>query len=187
MAVMKVLGKSADTWRAEMASWSNDGVVEELDYTITNSWQLDASTQFLLSAVGLPSWGSLFVRDPQGPGEPRLSPYYVIGRETVEQHSHGSPIDVNCGCGYFGVSEDDGSVWQVFPGHAKIPVNSNLPLFYYFLNKVCGAWPRQDDDLPERAAVRRAEGVMRRLVQRDPILASGVESFWGYLFARPWG
>ncbi|MBG0568640.1 SUKH-4 family immunity protein [Actinoplanes aureus] len=169
-----------------MARWSDGGVVEPLDDATVGDWRVNCETRNLLVDVGLPAYGSLFVRSPQSSVEPLFPPYYILGREAVDWHRHELPFDLTCGCGYFGLSANDGSVWQLFPDHDDLPVNSNLALFYYFLNKVCGAMPSQNSDLPERTAVRRAEAVMRRLVNRDPILTSGADSFWGYIFKRPW-
>jgi hypothetical protein len=170
-----------------MARWSDGGPVEPLDHATVRSWRVGGEARALLSEVGLPEFGSFFIPCPQAAEEPLLGPYYILGRESVDQHPHSPPIDISCGCGYFGVSAVDGGVWQLFPDGEKLPVNSNLPLFYYFLNKVGGAWPRLESDLPERIAVRRAEAMMRRIVHRDPILTSGVDSFWRYIFMRPWG
>jgi hypothetical protein len=181
------LGKADFQWKADMARWSDDGVVEPLDAAIVDDWRVSRETRDLLVEVGLPAYGSLFVRSPQSSVEPLIAPYYILGKETVDRHRHELQVDLNCGCGHFGLRADDGSVWQLFPDHDDLPVNSNLALFYYFLNKVCGAIPSQNSDLPERIAVRRAEAVMRRLVKRDPILTSGADSFWGYIFQRPWG
>lgn len=170
-----------------MERWSDDGAVIPIDDLIVGTWCVDDEAKDLLREVGLPTWGSLFIRCPQGPEQPILPPYYIFGRESVGKHPHEVPPNTFCGCGYFGISAEDGSVWQLFPGRAMLPVNSSLALFYEFLNKVCGAWPGQNGDLPERVAVRKAEAVMHRLVPKDPILTSGVDSFWGYVFARPWG
>jgi hypothetical protein len=185
--VLRILGKAIPDWRTEMAHWSTDGLVEPLKDSTVSSWHVSAESRVLLSEVGLPAFGSIFTRWPQDLREPLAPPFYILGRETVEEHPHMLSMDASCGCGYFGVSAADGTVSQLFPRGEILPVNSSLPLFYYFLHKVGGAWPRPDSEVSERIAARRAEAVMRRLTKRDPILTSGIDSFWGYLFARPWG
>jgi hypothetical protein len=185
--VVRILGTAVPDWRTEMARWSTDRLVEPLNDAIVSRWQVSAESRVLLSEVGLPAFGSIFVRCPQDSEEPLFPPYYILGMEAVGQHPHILSTDAACGCGYFGVSAADGTVSQLFPDGEILPVNSSLPLFYYFLHKVGGSWPRSDSEIPERIGVRRTEAVMRRLVKRDPILTSGVTSFWGYLFERPWG
>lgn len=189
--MVRILGKAVTEWRTEMARWSTDGLVEPLNEATVSNWQVSAESRILLSEVGLPAFGSIsgsiFTRCPQDSAEPLVPPYYILGLEAVGEHPHTLSEDAACGCGYFGVSAVDGSVAQLFPDGQILAVNSNLPLFYYFLHKVGGAWPRSDSEIPERIALRRAEAVMRRLVKRDPVLTSGVDSFWGYLFERPWG
>ncbi|GIF23503.1 hypothetical protein BJ973_004113 [Actinoplanes tereljensis] len=183
----KVLGKAPSAWRAEMARWSDGGIVEQLDDATVGGWRVDDEARILLSEVGLPAWDSFFARCPQEAGEPLYPPFYILGREVVEEHQHEPFIDLRCGCGYFGLSAADGGVWQVFGDGGGLPVNTTLALFYYFLDKVAGSSPQQNSDIPERQSMKRAETVMRRLIQRDPILTSGADNFWGYVFDRPWG
>ena len=185
--MVRILGKAAPDWRTEMARWSTDGVVKPLNDATVSSWQVSAESRVLLSEVGLPTFGSIFTRCPQDSAEPLVPPYYILGMEPVGKHPHMLSMNVACGCGYFGISAADGTVSQLFPSGEILPVNSNLSLFYYFLHKVGGAWPRRNSEISERIAVLRAEVVMQRLVKRDPILTSGVDSFWGYLFDPPWG
>ncbi|KUL21511.1 hypothetical protein ADL15_50595 [Actinoplanes awajinensis subsp. mycoplanecinus] len=182
------MGRSIPDWQARLALWSSGGVVR-LDRDTVAGWRVDDRARVLLTEVGLPSFG-YFRPGPQRAGEPVCPPYYLLGREPVGNHPHGASLDPDCGCGHVGISAVDGAVRQLFRGRDPLPVNSDVTLFFYFLDKVGGSLPTERDfadRVRERKAVRRAEAVMRRLVHRDPILTSGAESFWGYLFARPWG
>jgi hypothetical protein len=113
--VVKILGKATSDWHTEMARWSDGGLVEPLDHATVRSWQVSDEARALLSEVGLPEFGSFFTPCPQAAEEPLLDPYYILGRESVDQHPHLPSINMSCGCGYFGINAVDGSVWQLFP------------------------------------------------------------------------
>src|SRR5262245_15260453 len=103
-------------------------------------WRVPAAARTVLSQVGLPRFGDV-VPCPQRSTQPLAAPYYVLGRHDVQEHVHLAELRLDCGCGMFGLSEIDGSVWQMFPGSGEPPlfVNSSLEQFVYFLHMLGAA------------------------------------------------
>lgn len=173
--------------RSEVISWAGEQNIESVPPDTLRAWKVGDAAKLLLSDVGLPRFTDLFVPQPQRTGQPFFPPYYILGRED-EEHPHGQDINLECGCGYFGLREHDDTVWQLFPGD-KIPplmVNSSLAQFLYFLH-VLGSAQERYKELPDREMIPQYEKVIRRLIKWDVCAVERSESFWGYKFERPWG
>src|SRR5688572_10354743 len=104
-------GRTPRLKRSEVLSWAGQENVKLVPTDTLRAWRVGEAAEFLLSEIGLPQFNDLFVPEPQHAAQPLFPPYFILGREGGE-HPHGREINLKCGCGYFGLSEHDGSVWQ---------------------------------------------------------------------------
>lgn len=176
------------TRHEDLVAWANADGVYRLPAGLVGPWRIPTDAKDLLIGVGLPRFNSLFVPDPQQGSDPAAGSLYILGREEV--HPHAVPTQsLDCGCGYFGMDGPTGKVWQVSPdgtGGGRTLVNSSLPLFIYFLNKL-GAAARRYQDKREDDMMSRYEQVIARLKKWDPPAMEHPDSFWRDSFDRPWG
>jgi hypothetical protein len=172
---------------ADLVAWAGEDGVERLSVATMRPWRVSVETQTILSEVGLPRFGSLFVPDPQADAQPLMDSMYLIGREQLHDHV-ASDNRSECECGRFGILERTGEVWEISPEESDTPllVNSSLAQFVIFLNRL-GAAKERYKNLRDVEMIPRFDKVIERLGKWDQAALSHPASFWQMTFDRAWG